>query len=99
MKSLQDNGTFDVVPLPRDQKVITGKWVYAVKSDPSGNERFKARYVARGFTQTYGEDYHDTFSPTARITSMRILVQCAVQDEMFLQQKDLHTAYLNAVVD
>ena len=68
--SLYDNDTWSVVTLPEGKSVVGGKWVYNLKLDKSNNiTKYKARYVARGFSQVSGIDYYDTFAPTARLTS------------------------------
>ena len=65
--SLYDNDTWSVVTLPEGKSVIGGKWVYNLKLVKSNNiTKYKARYVARGFSQVSGIDYYDTFAPTAR---------------------------------
>jgi len=65
--SLVKNQTWQLVPRPKGRNVITGKWVYKIKRGADGNiERYKARWVARGFTQIKGVDYLDVFAPTAR---------------------------------
>lgn len=56
-----------------------GKWVYAIKRNEDGTDKFKARYVAKGYSQKYGVDYEETFSPTANMTSVRVLMQKAAQ--------------------
>ena len=61
--------------------------------------KYKARYVARGFSQVSGINYYETFSPTARLTSIRVLMQIAVQHDILLYQMDVKTAYLNANID
>ncbi|WJZ99837.1 hypothetical protein VitviT2T_018252 [Vitis vinifera] len=79
MNSLKKNGTWEeVVDLPREKKVIGCKWVFTIKSKADGSvERYKAKLVAKGFTQTYGIDYQDTFSPVAKINSIRVFfVSC-----------------------
>ncbi|KAK3784574.1 hypothetical protein RRG08_003382 [Elysia crispata] len=60
---------------------------------------YNARYVAKGFSQIPDIDFQETFSPTARITSVRTLVQCAVQNGQMIHQMDVETAYLNAPID
>ena len=62
VKALQDNETWNLVRPPTDRDVIVGKWVYKVKLGPSGQvDKYKARYVAKGFKQVEGLDYFETF--------------------------------------
>ena len=99
MTALTDNDTYQLTPIPKDKKVIGGRWVYAVKIGPNGEEKFKARYVAKGYSQIENIDYKETFSPTAKITSIRMLAQIAVEENLILHQMDFKTAYLNADID
>jgi len=99
MNSLLNNDTFEVCRLPEGRNVIGGRWVYAVKLGPNGDEQYQARYVAKGYSQVQDIDYSETFSPTVRITSVRMLMQLAVQQGMIVHQMDVKTAYLNAPVD
>ena len=63
IKALNDNQTWDLVPRPNEVKPISCKWVYKITTRPDGSvERYKARLVARGFSQQYGLDYEETFS-------------------------------------
>ena len=66
---------------------------------PNNEEQFKARYVAKGYSQVHDIDYHETFSPTARVTSIRMLMQLAAQYDLTVHQMDVKTAYLNAPID
>ena len=68
IKSLKLNATYTVVDLPENCKLVGGKWVYKIKGDPD-NPTYKARYVAKGYSQTYGIYYFETFSPTTRMKS------------------------------
>jgi len=99
MNSLLDNDTSELVHLPKGKKVIGGRWVYAVKLGPNDEEQFKANYVAKGYSQVQVIDYHETFSPTARVTSIRILMQLDMQQNLTVHQMDVKTAYLNAPTD
>ena len=99
IESLHDNNTFTLVPLPEDRQVVGGRWVYAVKTDLGGNERFKARYVAQGFKQIQGNDYFETFAPTAKMSSVRMMMQVAAELDLIVHQLDVKTAYLNANLD
>ena len=67
MNALKKNGTWEVVDLPREKSVVGCKWVFTIKSKVDGSvERYKAKLVAKGFTQTYGIDYQETFAPVAK---------------------------------
>jgi hypothetical protein len=73
--SLVINNTWTLVPLPAGRKPVSGKWVFKIKQGANGEvERYKARLVARGFTQTYGVDYNETFAPIAKFTSIRCIL-------------------------
>ena len=99
MNSLAENNTFTIVRLPEGRTAVGGRWVFSVKLGPDETETFKARYVAKGYNQVHGIDYQDTFAPTARITSVRMLIQIAVQYDLIVHQMDVKTAYLNAPID
>ena len=75
MQALDDNGTWDLVPLPTGKKVIDCRWVFIVNFNPKGSvTRLKACLVAKGCAQTYGVDYFDTFSPIVKFTSARLFI-------------------------
>lgn len=99
IEALTENDTFELTVLPQDRSVVGSRWVFTQKNDPSNGERYKARFVAKGFSQVQGVDYHETFSPTARLTSLRMLLQLAVQNDFLIHQMDVKTAYLNANID
>ena len=85
--------------LPEGKKTVGIKWVYTSKENPDGSKTYKARFVARGFSQKKGIDYRETFSPTANITSIRILMQMVVQYDLIVHQVDVKTVYLHAPID
>ena len=90
--SLIENKTFELIESPENKKAIKGKWVYASKMDANGETKCKARYVAKGFTQQSGIDYEETFSPTANMSSLRMLMQASVDGWMELGFTSLSTA-------
>ena len=74
IRSLKDNDTFELVPSVPDRAVIGGKWVYTVKLDSGNQEKFKARYVVKRYAQNKHIDYQETFSHTASVVSVRMLL-------------------------
>ena len=97
--SIVKNDTFDYVKRPDNVKVIPGMWVYAIKKEVDGSTRHKARWVAKGFCQTYGINYTETYAPLARMTTIRIVLFLAVQLGLIAHQVDIKTAFLNAELD
>lgn len=94
--SLITNKTWILVKKPNDQKVIDNKWVFKLKKNIDGSiERFKARLVVRGFTQEYGVDYEETFSPVVRFVSIRTILAIAAETKAKLRQFDIKTAFLH----
>ena len=97
MESLHTNEVWDLVELPKDRKAVGSKWVYKTKRSANGTiERHKARLVAQGFSQKYGQDYDETFSPIVRFESLRTVIALAVQNGFKLHQMDVMTTFLNA---
>ena len=71
------------------------RWVYTFKIGPDGGvDHLKARLVAKGYTQIYGSDYYDTFSPIAKMASIRLLFSMAAMRYWLLYQLDIHNAFL-----
>jgi hypothetical protein len=96
LDALHKNNTWDMVDLPPGKSVVGCKWVYKIKTCSNGTvDRYKARLVARGFTQEYGVDYEETFAPVARLTSVRALLVVATSRHWSLCQMDVKNAFLN----
>lgn len=97
MDAHETNKTWPLVNLRMGRKLIRGKWVFASKQDAQGKAvRLKARWTAKGFTQIEGVDFHATFAPVARMSTLRVLISLALFFDADLQQLDFDTAYLNA---
>ena len=99
INSLIENQTFVVTEIPANKNVIKGKCVYTSKLEADGQTKCKARYVAKGFTQQSGVDFVETFSPTANMSSLRMLLQACVDQDLKVHQLDVKTAYLHAPLD
>ncbi|CAI5458364.1 unnamed protein product [Closterium sp. Yama58-4] len=83
----------DEVP-PLGANIIDSMWIFRVKRPPGSPPVFKARYVARGFSQREGVDFFQTFSPTPKMTTLRVLLHVAAQRDYELHSLDFSTAFL-----
>lgn len=90
----KENETWQLTKLLSNHKAISAKLVFKVKAIGTHNERFKAQLVARGYAQVPGIDFDETFSPVARHTSLRILFEIAIRNNMRIFQMDAITAFL-----
>jgi hypothetical protein len=96
LKALHKNKTWDLVKLPNEKKIVGCKWVFTIKHKADGSvERYKARHVAKGFTQTYGIDYEEAFAPVAKTNSIRVLLSIAASMDWPLHQFDVKNAFLH----
>ena len=80
--------------------VVTSKWIYKIKHVADGSiEKYKARFVAHGFSQKEGIDYDETFAPVARYTTIRMVISLAAVLGWKLHQMDVKTTFLNGKVE
>nr|GEW12226.1 hypothetical protein [Tanacetum cinerariifolium] len=100
MQSMKDNKVWVLVELPPNGKTVGSKWLFKKKTDMDGNVHiYKARLVAKRFTQTPGIDYEKTFSPAADIRAIRILIAKAAYYDYEIWQMDVKTAFLNGYLN
>ena len=94
--SMYENKVWTLVDLPDDRRAIENKWIFKKKTDANGNVTvYKARLVAKGFRQIQGVDYEETFSPVAKLKSVRIMLAIAAFYDYEIWQMDVKTAFLN----
>ena len=91
--------TWKLTHLPKERKAITNKWVFVRKYTKEGKlVKYKARLVARGYSQILGMDYNDTYSPVVRLEAIRSITALAVDLDWEIQQMDVKGAYLNGIL-
>ncbi|CAI7817263.1 unnamed protein product [Closterium sp. NIES-54] len=94
MASWKSTGTYVNEVPPPGVNIVDGMWIFKVKRPPGSPPAFKARYVARGFSQRQGVDYFQTFSPTLKMTTLQVLLHVAAQCDYELHSLDFSTAFL-----
>ncbi|CAI7884777.1 unnamed protein product [Closterium sp. NIES-53] len=100
LKSIEENGTWELVELPEGRKAITSKWLFKIKSDADGNiERYKSRLVAKGYQQKEKVDYKELFAPVVKPTTLRTLLAGAAIKGWVVKQMDVTTAFLNGILE
>lgn len=95
LQSFEKNSAWELVDVPKDGTIVQCKWVLRKKYDSANNVRYRARLVAKGFTQKYGVDYTETFSPVVRHTTLRLLFALSVKLGLEVSHLDVKTAFLN----
>jgi transposase InsO family protein len=100
LATLEKAGTWTTVDRPQGKNVVGSKWVYRIKRKADGSvDKYKARLVARGFTQIFGVDYYNTFSPVAKLASFRAVLALAARFDWEIKSFDFNGAYLNGELD
>ncbi|CAI5967096.1 unnamed protein product, partial [Closterium sp. NIES-65] len=94
MASRKSTDTYVEEVPPPGANIVSGMWIFRVKRPPGSPPVFKACYVARGFSQRQGVDYFQTFSPTRRMTTLRVRLHIAAQRDYERHSLDFSTAFL-----
>jgi hypothetical protein len=97
--ALLANHTWDLVPCPPGTNVATGKWLFCHKLTSDGSlDRYKARWVLRGFTQRLGVDYDKTFSPVVKFATVRVVLSLTLSRNWVIHQLDVKNAFLHGTL-
>ena len=97
IESMKANDTWELVFPPDEANIVSSRWTYRIKTDANGAiEKYKARLVARGFSQVHGIDYLDTFAPVISMTSLRTFLAISAWLKVRPHHLDVVTAYLNS---
>lgn len=100
LTSLNNNNTWQIVPLPNGKTIVGSKWIFKIKYNADESiMKYKARVVAQGFSQKYGQDYDEVFAPVVKPTTIRILLNIASKENMEVIHYDFKTAFLNATLN
>jgi len=96
IQSMYDNQVWNLVENVPGRKTVGCKWIFKKKTDMDGNvHTYKARLVAKGYSQTPGVDYDETFSPVAKIKSIRVLLAIDAFHHYEIWKMDVKTSFLN----
>lgn len=82
-----------------DLRPITCRWVFRLKTNADGSQRYKARLVARGFEQVHGIDYYETFAPVAQLSTFHIYIALALELQATVYYLNVVTAFLNPEIE
>ena len=94
--SLMENDTWNLVPLPKERKLVRCKWVYRTKYASNGSvERHKAWLVVKGFSQVEGIDYNETFSSVAKMNSIRLVLSLDASHKWEVHMMDVKSFLLH----
>jgi hypothetical protein len=96
MVTLDANATWELVALSKDKKIVGCKWVYKVKHNAEGFvSKYETRLVAKGYAQTYGIDYEETYSLVAKMTTIRVIIVMVVVKGWYLHQMDVKNVFFH----
>eukprot|EP00253_Pinus_taeda_P003747 PITA_03747 len=93
--SLMHNQTWDLVRFPAGKTTLNNKWVYRLKEEDGGKQRYKARLVVKGFAQKKGIDFDEIFSPVVKMTSIRTILSLVSAEDLHLEQLNVKTTFLH----
>ena len=97
--SFVENDIFGWQKAPKNKNIIGSRWFFMIKSKSNEGHDYKVRFVVKGYSQIYGKDYRETFTPTTNMDSIRLQLQIAVSYDLLIHHTDVKSVYLNAPLD
>ena len=98
-QSIIENDVWEIVPRPEGKYVVSSKWIFKIKYTTDGSiEKYKSKFIGRGFSQKEGIDYEETFSLVARYTSVRAVLAIVASTGWKVHQMDVKTTFLNGKI-
>jgi hypothetical protein len=99
-KSIIKNDVWEIFPRLKIKYVVFSKWLFKIKHVVDESiEKYKSRFIARGFSKKESIDYEETFAPVARYTSIRTIISLVAKMKWKLHQIDVKIAFLNGVIE
>jgi hypothetical protein len=100
LATLKAAGTWAIIKRPENTNIVDSKWVFCIKKNSAGEiDKYKVHLVAHGFTQIHGVNYHETFAPVAKLTSVHTILAIATRNNWEIDVFNFHGAYLNGKLD
>ena len=98
--SIARNSAWEIIPRPVGKSVVGSRWIYKVKQATDGSvEKYKERFVTRGFSQIKGIDYEETFSLVTRYSSIRTILSLSTQMGWHIHQIDVKNVFINGIIE
>jgi hypothetical protein len=99
-QSIMKSDVWEIFLRPKGNSMVTSKWIYEIKHASNGNiEKYKVRFLARGFSQKEGVDYEETFTPITRYTFIKTIIYLASIMSWILHHMNVKSMFLNRVTE
>ncbi|RVW95350.1 Copia protein [Vitis vinifera] len=96
IRALEKNRTWELIELLEGKSPVKSKWIFTIKYKANGSvDRYKARLIAKGFTQSHEIEHQETLAPMAKLNTIHVLLSLVVNRDWPLHQLDLKNAFLN----
>jgi len=100
INTIKQFNTYKLVPRPKGEKILKGKWVFRLKLNEKGEiAKFKSRWCSKGYEQEKGVNYDEIFAPVAKFATLRLLLSIAAADGLVLMHFDYKNAFLNGKLE